>query len=117
MALAGESSNHWWYVYDPNDLAQVAQGQKQQWQIQPAAEWQVQYSDLSYPLPTWEALPPNMVTGVTYDPTTRRLYVAVAFAGDANIYAPYGVHKVYVYEVQSSSDTTAPVEPTRLRIR
>jgi hypothetical protein len=116
--LHGESVNHWWYLYDPNDLAQVAQGQKQQWEIQPAAEWQIQYPGLTYPLPGWSDLPKNLITGVTYDSTTRRLYVGVAF-GDSE-HGLYGVPKVYVYEVQSSSnpaEPASPAAPTGLRMR
>jgi len=109
----GGGAEHAWYVYDPADLAKVAQGQKQQWEIQPTW-WSVQYPGLSYPLPSWNDMDPNLVTGVTFDPTTRRLYVAVLLAGSGGT---YGVHKVYVYEVQSGSDSTIPAAPTRLRVR
>ena len=112
----GDGASHAWYEYDPADLAMVVQGQKQQWEIQPAANWPVQYPGMTYPLPAWRDMPPNMVTGVTYDSTTRRLYVAVQFAGSGGT---YGVHKVYVYEVQSGSpsDTTAPAAPQKVRVR
>jgi hypothetical protein len=117
--LHGQSVSHWWFVYDPADLAKVAQGQKQQWKIQPAAEWQVQYPGLSYPLSEWRDVPHNMIKGVTYDSNTRQLYVAVGFADGE--YGPYGATKVYVYEVGSGttppSDTTPPAAPTNLRIR
>ena len=113
--LNADGANHWWYEYDPADLARVAQGLSQS-AIQPAAEWQVNYPGLSYPLPAWSDLPPNKVTGVTYDSTTKRLYIAVEMAGAGGA---YGVHKVYVYQVQSgaSSDTTPPSAPTGLRRR
>jgi len=119
MHLSADRFSHGWYLYDPNDLAKVAQGQKQQWEIQPVAEWQIQYPGLSYPLPGGADVgTPNGITGVTYDSTTRRLYVGVAMADSSH--GLYGSTKVYVYEVQSGSnptDTTPPAAPQGLRVR
>ena len=114
--IMGDGASHWWYGYNPSDLALVAQGGKQQWEIQATVKWQVQYPGLSYPLGGWRDLPPNMVTGVTYDSTTRRLYVAVEFAGPGGA---YGVHRVCVYEVRagSASDITVPAPPQKVRVR
>jgi len=112
--LHGMGATHWWYVYDTADLAAVTQGQKQQHEIQAKNTWPVQYAGLSYPLPRWDGGDPaDLVSGVTYDSTARRVYIAVRFAG-AN-----GATKVYVYEVLSSSqqDTTAPAAPKELRVR
>jgi hypothetical protein len=119
MHLSADRFSHWWYLYDPADLAKVAQGQKQQWEIQPVAEWPIQYPGLGYPLIGGaDAATPNSITGVTYDSTTRRLYVGVAMAVD-NCGA-YGCTKVYVYEVQSGSnpaDTTPPAAPRGMRVQ
>jgi len=104
--IHGAGGFHEWMVYDPADLARVAQSQAQEWEIQPKSWWSVQYPGLSYPLPSWSDLQNNSVMGVAFDPTTRRLYVSVRFAS------------VYVYEVQSSStDTTPPAPPTGLSIK
>jgi len=112
-----ERGSHRWIVYDPTDLARVAQGQKQQWEIQPAASWPVQYQGLTYPLPGWSDIAPHLVVGATYDSITRRLYVAVRGADPD--YGIYGATKVYVYEILSSGqqDNTPPSRPTGLRIR
>jgi len=112
-----ERGSHWWFVYDPVDLAKVAQSQKQQWEIQPAATWQVQYPGLTYPLGGWSDVVGNLISGVTYDNITRRLYVAVRL-GDPE-YGLYGVAKVHVYEVQdnATSDTTPPAAPVGLRVK
>jgi hypothetical protein len=116
--LHGMGATHWWYVYDPADLAAVTQGQKQQWEIQAKYTWAVQYEGLSYPLPRWDGGDPSIqVNGVAFDPSTRRLYVGVSLAGKE--YGLYGTTKVYVYEVQSgtTSDATPPAAPTGLRKR
>ena len=106
-----QSGSHWWYVYDPADLSRVALGQKQEWEIQAAVKWSVQYPGLTYPLEGWGGLPWYLISGVTFDQTKGRLYVAVRFAGD-------GGHRIYVYEVQSGSgDTTPPATPSGLRVR
>jgi hypothetical protein len=104
MFLETERASHAWFVYDPADLAAVAQGQKQQNEIQPV-EWLWQYPGISYPLPGWGPEPGNVITGATYDSTTRRLYVAVRWGA------------VYVYEVQGSSDNAPPAAPRGLRVR
>jgi len=93
-------------------LAQVAQGQKQQWDIQAKYSWAVHYAGLTYPLGGWSDWPWNQITGGTYDPVGRRLYIAVRFAaGDR--------HMIYVYEVLDSSgaDTTSPDTPKGLRVK
>jgi hypothetical protein len=110
--LHAQNATHWWFVYDPADLAQVAQGQKQQNAFQPKYSWAVQYAGLTYPLPGWSDWPGNQITGSTYDPVGKCLYIAVRFAaGDR--------HEIYVYEVldSSSADTTAPAAPTGVRVR
>lgn len=107
--LHAERASHWWFVYDPIDLAQVAQGQKQQWEIQPRNTWQNNYPGLSRPLPGWADEPKNMITGATYDPTTRRLFVAVRFGWSTGGAGENG-HTIYVYRVNSIPTTAATVD-------
>jgi fibronectin type 3 domain-containing protein len=86
-----------WMVYDPKDLAAVASGAKQQWQIQPKYEW----TDSTLPIPAsdqggWSGNGWSQVGGVTFDPTTNRLYVLVNGAWQSGTeYYP----EVYVYQV------------------
>jgi hypothetical protein len=56
---------HWW-IYDPKDLAAVAQGTMQPWDPQPQS-WMVQYS----PRPWGHFDTP----GCAFDPQTRTLFV------------------------------------------
>lgn len=93
--LHAERCSHWINEYDPADLALVAQGTKQPSEIQPAAQWAIQFPGLTYPLAGWADEPANMITGTAFDSTTNRLYVAVRFAG------PNGATAVYVYQVQA----------------
>jgi hypothetical protein len=53
-------------AYDANDLAKVKSGQKSPWDIVPYAKW-------SFALPF--EFPSREITGVTYDPATRRVFV------------------------------------------
>jgi PKD repeat protein len=94
-----------WMVYSPKDLAAVASGAEQQWQIQPEYEWttptlpvgledQFGYSGDGY----------SQVGGVTFDPTTDRLYVLVNGAyQDGTEYYP----EMYVYQVGAPNAPTA----------
>ena len=96
--LHAERASHWWFVYDPLDLAEVAQGNKEQWQIQPRNTWAVQYPGLNYPLPGWANEPQNMITGATFDRTTGLLFVAVRFAWTTGSASENG-HTIYAYRV------------------
>jgi hypothetical protein len=102
-SLEADRASHAWYVYDPADLALVAQGAKQQWEIQAKSFWSVQYPGLSYPLPGWRDFPMNMVTGSSYDPTTRHLYLSVRFGG-----CDGRCHRVHVYQVNDSATPPPP---------
>ena len=55
------------WVYDANDLLAVKAGTKSPWDVQPAALW---------PLPGMPTTGTAKHLGATYDPATRRLYVA-----------------------------------------
>jgi PKD repeat protein len=94
-----------WMVYNPADLAAVASGAKQQWQIQPEYEW----TDSTLPLGNldqsgWEGDGASQVGGITFDPTTNRLYVLV------NAVWQNGVEwypEMYVYQLGSPATPTA----------
>jgi hypothetical protein len=103
--LHAQRSSIWWFVYDPADLAKVALGQVSQSSIQPKSKWNANFPGLGSSLPGWSDGPGNMVFGVAFDSSTKRLYIGVLWSA------------VYVYEVQSSStsDTTASAAPGRLR--
>jgi hypothetical protein len=88
-----ERGSHVLYVYDPADLALVAQGVKTQDQIQWRNSWPITFPGLTYPLAGWRGDPSNIVTGVTFDTSTGRLYLMVRWS--AGNYA-----NVYVYQVQ-----------------
>jgi hypothetical protein len=75
--LHAERATHWCFVYDPADLARVASGRRQQWQIQPHARFRMRFPDLPEPLPGWANEPENMVVGTAYHQATRRLFVSV----------------------------------------
>jgi uncharacterized repeat protein (TIGR01451 family) len=95
-----------WMVYDPNDLAKVASGQLQQWQIQPKYEWIT--PDLPMPIQNqtgWDGDGTAQVGGTTFDPTTNRLYVEVngAYANGLELFP-----EVYVFQVGPPPSSTTP---------
>ncbi len=87
-----------WLVYDPADLAAVASGAKRQWQIQPKHIW----TDPALPLGPldqsgWSGDGVNQVGGLTFDPTTNRLYVLLTAIWKTEVeYHP----QIYVYQVE-----------------
>ncbi len=107
--LITESGSHAWFVYDPADFAQVAQGQKQQWQIQASRQWSVQYPGVAYPIDrnrgaqpgsSWNPIGCSQIDndhigtigGAVFDPSSQKLYVSVGNRW------PKG-DTVYVYQV------------------
>jgi PKD repeat protein len=98
-----------WLVYDPADLAAVASGTKQQWQIQPKYIW----SDANLPMPAdasgWQGNGNNQVGGVAFDPTTNRLYVLVTGAWTDNPYEAYP--EVFVYQVGPLTPQVSAASP------
>ena len=66
-----------WMVYNPADLAAVASGAKQQWQIQPEYEWTtptLQFGPFDQQYGNGYTGDGNSnVGGVVFDPTTNRL--------------------------------------------
>ena len=107
--LHATRASHWWFVYDPADLAQVAQNQKQQWQIQPRNTWAVNHPGLPNPLPGWANEPSNMITGATFDDVTNTLYVAVRFAWHTPGNPNQGGHTIYAYKVNSTPTAAAVI--------
>lgn len=99
MTIAGSGAAHWWYFYDPADLAAVASGAKKSWEIQPTEEHAVSYPGVSGQ-GTWYDLPDHMITGIVFDPVASRLYVAVGFGSYPSLQgAQYGSTLVEVYQV------------------
>lgn len=83
-ATETDKSSHWMFVMNPDDLKLVANGTKQQWQIQPAARWSFQLPGVSYPLletsPTNQAIDYKLI-GTHYDATNQKLYIAREHTG------------------------------------
>lgn len=94
--LNAEGASHWWYLYDPADLAAVARGTKKQWEIQARSTWQVEYPGVAYPLSRWSGDPAQHVVGVTFDEKAQTLNIAVRFATGFRTNSPI---VVYVYDV------------------
>jgi hypothetical protein len=74
----------WVYAYDANALLSVKTGAKQRWEITPYATWK-----LALPFPAILASMPS----VTFDPSTRRLFIVASYSDGA---APL----VHVYTVK-----------------
>ncbi len=93
-----ERGKYWCLGYHPRDLAAVAQGRKQQWQVQPAASWEVRFgADLGPDIGGWEGEPFQMVGGATFDAKSRRLYVLVRNVWKTEVeYYP----RVYCWQVK-----------------
>ena len=92
-----------WIIYDPNDLAAVAFGQKQQWQIQPKHVW----TDPGN-IPFTSAKGTPYIGGAVFDPTTNRLYVLVE-AVDSNCWNPG--RECIVYQVGAPGSTPSAAIP------
>jgi len=97
--LHAERSTHAWFVYDPADLARVAQGQLERWQIQATKRWKVNYPGQIDPLPGWADEPRQMVVGSVWDAASSRVYVALRQTFDPDSSGERGI-VVYAYEVQ-----------------
>jgi PKD repeat protein len=91
-----QSGSYEWMVYDPKDLAAVASGAKQQWQIQPKYEWISQTLPLGEGSSGWQGDGVNQIGGMSFDPTTNRLYVLSVGAWVNGVVA---YPEIYVYQV------------------
>jgi PKD repeat protein len=94
-----QSGSFEWMVYNPADLAAVASGAKQQWQIQPEYEW----TTPTLPLDSYEMQNGysgdgyETIGGIVFDPTTNRMYVQVEGATGYNGSETWP--EMYVYQV------------------
>jgi hypothetical protein len=89
--LNSERGSHWWHIYDPADLADVAAGTVQQWAIQPAERVSVQYPGSTYPLAGWAGFPVMRVAGMAWDAIGSTLYLAMRRGGQPLMIHAYQV--------------------------
>jgi hypothetical protein len=83
------------WAYDANDLAQVAAGAKQPWEVTPYAS-----GTLTLPVDSGE----NRINGAAYDPDTGRLYLSQA-AGD-RVAAYSSLPLIHVFQLPAIGSTT-----------
>ncbi len=96
--LHAQNASHWWYVYDPLTLGQVAKGERGQDQIQPAQRWAGQFPGITYPMVGWSDEPHHVVCGATYDAISKRAYIAVRWGAKTGE-MPSSCTAVFAYEV------------------
>lgn len=72
---------HQVWAYDANDLVAVKNGQKQPWEVQPYATW---------PLVDMDSSGGATVSGVTYDPVNRRVFITENY-GDNPVVHVYAI--------------------------
>jgi hypothetical protein len=92
-----DGCKHTAQIYDPLDIAEVAQGNETEDWPQPVERWDVQFQSMSYPMPAWRDLPFQIPSGVFYDSVTGRLHVAIKEANGASPNPNPNV--VHVYQV------------------
>lgn len=90
-----EGATYEWFVYSPKDLADVATGVKQQWEIQPMYSW-LDNGTLPGDPGGYSGDGIRQVGGATYDANTGRMYVLVTSV-DSNGYEAWP--RVYAYQV------------------
>ena len=74
-----ERAFHWWFAYNPFDLARVARNPGERDLVVPAWTQQVNYPRLNYPVsanPSWFTTMPRVV-GSTFDSVTRTLFLMI----------------------------------------
>ena len=98
-----------WMVYNPADLAAVASGAKQQWQIQPEYEWTTPALPLGESQAGYSGDGVQNVEGVAFDPTSNRLYVLESAAANFNGFESWP--EIYVFQVGAPSAPTTPGGP------
>ncbi len=96
--LNGESGAHWFYLYNPMDVAKVPGGAAS-YTPQPSARWVANFPGMPREIP-WGIEPftggfGRATRGVAYDPIESRLYVLQGAPG----YYPDMAPTVYVYQV------------------
>jgi hypothetical protein len=72
--LHSSGEQYWLYIYAPEDLAAVASGRRQQWQIQPRVTQCITIPGIASQLPGHDGEKFNEITGVSWEPTSRRLF-------------------------------------------
>jgi len=73
--IHSDDLKHWFFVFDPMDLAAVAQATKNPWAVIPASYWEVQYALYGYPMGRCDGEPFATPQGATFDATNNRIYV------------------------------------------
>jgi hypothetical protein len=94
--LHSSGEQYWLYIFAPEDMAAVASGQRQQWEIQPRVWQRITIPGMAAQLPGHDGEKFNEITGVSWEPSTRQLFVAVRRPGGPG--KPSG-HLVSVYRV------------------
>ena len=97
--LHAERASHWWYVYDPNDLAEVAKGTRQTWEIQAKNTWKANFKDVN--LAGWRDEPLQMIVGACFDQSSKRVFIAVRHTwneGNPNLTGT----TVYGYQIRTA---------------
>jgi hypothetical protein len=96
-AIASKGSHNYPYrsqvwAYDANELVAVKNGQKQSWQVQPYAVWEL---DSSF----------TDIQGVGYNPVTRRIFVSAAWQDN-------GQPLIRVYQINNIDSPPPTPTPT-----
>jgi hypothetical protein len=104
-----QSGSFEWMVYNPADLAAVASGVKQQWQIQPQYEWTTPSLPMQDSSTGYAGDGSTFADGAVFDPTTNRLYVLVSAATGWN--GSEAWPEMYVYQVGPPPVSTTPGTP------
>jgi hypothetical protein len=71
---------NWAFIFDPSDLAKVAQGTKNSWDVIPSSYWNIAYPMYGATLGPQDDEPYTACQGACFDPTNNRLYVMIPWA-------------------------------------
>ena len=73
-ALNSHRQSPWVFIYDPDDLGEVANGQRSQSSVQPVSQVALRLPGVTVPFP---GLPDmnHIIAGVTYDPASNLLAI------------------------------------------
>ena len=96
--LHAEGVEHWCYSYSPDDLAEVAAGRREQWQVQPRARWRMRFPGIADPQPGWADEPDPVVVGCAFDPQHSEVHVVVRRGWSTGGPGEFG-HAVHVYRL------------------
>jgi hypothetical protein len=90
--IFSDRTDAWWWVYDPADLADVAQGQKPPWEPQHEF-WKMNYTPRQAEV---------MTPGCAFDAETRTLFVLVPYSYKVNVWEQTWYPLVHGYRVKES---------------